>query len=863
MERNSRCDVYCKHIAEDEGEIMQKLQRLRVKVSSIVENSSQSQVDVFRCQSSLLDVLKVTSTIISSLDQCIQELESTYAGNESADTYESANTNNNLPLLSTTDSLYSFRTSESGEQTETERSSIVNEAANTELLQVEVTDRQDYDGELESLHSEYANSETRLLYNSVSFETPEKDTSTSKTDIKQCFNDFIDDNTHDVEVSSCSSSSSYQSLKPFHPPGYKPTVEKINHQFDNGSNPFLPNFKIKPSETTIKNDAGDNMHSLADVKLEPMETAIKNDNGANTRPLEDVKLKPMETAIKHNNGGNNPSLPDIKLKPVQQIVKNEITKLDVEKKTYTPKKKKKNNKSIKYEIPSKREPVIDEECFVSHIVSPNEFYIHLVDEESLLVDDISDVIGKNITKSKKIKYNSKEEALDDVGRFGFLFLESNKLWYRVEVLDGLTDQKHDNILVQLVDFGNIHLVSYKHLHTMTKDLNNIPELHYPKLAVRCQLPRLYPPHSKRLNKLSKWPEDTIEIMHQLCGFNEEITSYFKLVYVAKEEDFYVVDIYRVDLESTSTLSQILLDYGAAVQIIDECDTNNMELERFVDDIDDAEQYNINEAITGYDPTDEARICRFTRPDGTCFKKHCKLEHIQSRKDGFTTDQDEVYTKAMCPLILPSMDSNVPILITGNISVCRFYAQIINNPYNTGRYIMDLQFHNLDREMNAVETVKKYETFKIDPALGEIVLVWLDHWKRWSRAIVRELLFSGDDRKVQVYMLDYGEYQIRLTNELRKILPQFLLLPFQAVECYIQDYELNTSCPLKEANKFFDINMHLRNFTAITKSEDEPLKVILRNQTNTKDVGQTLEEHGFARRTRKDINVSDNCYIQLS
>lgn len=38
--------------------------------------------------------------------------------------------------------------------------------------------------------------------------------------------------------------------------------------------------------------------------------------------------------------------------------------------------------------------------------------------------------------------------------------------------------------------------------------------------------------------------------------------------------------------------------------------------------------NINEAIVGYDARDEARICRFTKSDGTCYKgKNCKLEHI--------------------------------------------------------------------------------------------------------------------------------------------------------------------------------------------------------------------------------------------
>lgn len=58
----------------------------------------------------------------------------------------------------------------------------------------------------------------------------------------------------------------------------------------------------------------------------------------------------------------------------------------------------------------------------------------------------------------------------------------------------------------------------------------------------------------------------------------------------------------------------------------------MELEEFLGDIDTLEVDNINEAIIGYDPRDEARICKFTKSDGTCFKgKNCKLEHVPLSK----------------------------------------------------------------------------------------------------------------------------------------------------------------------------------------------------------------------------------------
>lgn len=57
--------------------------------------------------------------------------------------------------------------------------------------------------------------------------------------------------------------------------------------------------------------------------------------------------------------------------------------------------------------------------------------------------------------------------------------------------------------------------------------------------------------------------------------------------------------------------------------------DDRDLAVFLEDLDSSERAdNINEAIAGYDARDEARICRFTKSDGTCFKgKNCKLEHL--------------------------------------------------------------------------------------------------------------------------------------------------------------------------------------------------------------------------------------------
>ena len=61
-------------------------------------------------------------------------------------------------------------------------------------------------------------------------------------------------------------------------------------------------------------------------------------------------------------------------------------------------------------------------------------------------------------------------------------------------------------------------------------------------------------------------------------------------------------------------------------------TEGEHLDKFYQDNEiEEETSNIDETIVGYKATDEARICRFTKPDGTCFKgSRCTLSHEKLR-----------------------------------------------------------------------------------------------------------------------------------------------------------------------------------------------------------------------------------------
>lgn len=52
---------------------------------------------------------------------------------------------------------------------------------------------------------------------------------------------------------------------------------------------------------------------------------------------------------------------------------------------------------------------------------------------------------------------------------------------------------------------------------------------------------------------------------------------------------------------------------------------------------------------------------------------------------------------------------------------------------------------------------------------------------WYRALVKEILPSGN---VKVHFVDYGNVEEVTTDQLHAIAPQFLLLPFQGMQCWL-------------------------------------------------------------------------------
>uniref|UniRef100_D4A3N0 Tudor domain containing 1 n=1 Tax=Rattus norvegicus TaxID=10116 RepID=D4A3N0_RAT len=70
---------------------------------------------------------------------------------------------------------------------------------------------------------------------------------------------------------------------------------------------------------------------------------------------------------------------------------------------------------------------------------------------------------------------------------------------------------------------------------------------------------------------------------------------------------------------------------------------------------------------------------------------------------------------------------------------------------------------------------------------------------WYRALVKEILPSGN---VKVHFVDYGNVEEVTTDQLHAIAPQFLLLPFQGMQCWLVDIQPKNKHWTKEATARF-------------------------------------------------------------
>lgn len=175
---------------------------------------------------------------------------------------------------------------------------------------------------------------------------------------------------------------------------------------------------------------------------------------------------------------------------------------------------------------------------ISHVVSPSEFYIHIMPEEdcdgSSQLDDLREQLNEYYNNSDlsggSFIFPSDLTVLKD-SCWSAMFPSDNS-WYRVRIIEILEDEDDDDdtgnilhALVQYIDYGNIEVVTLDELRPLSAEIAKTPAL-----AVKCHLAYIKPDGNK-------WSEDALAYFEQLSGFEQETLVTAHLVYKPNRIDF--------------------------------------------------------------------------------------------------------------------------------------------------------------------------------------------------------------------------------------------------------------------------------------------------------------------------------------
>ncbi|XP_052095616.1 uncharacterized protein LOC127730970 [Mytilus californianus] len=472
-------------------------------------------------------------------------------------------------------------------------------------------------------------------------------------------------------------------------------------------------------------------------------------------------------------------------------------------------------------------PTIDTSltCYIvmlSFVKSPSHFFVHIVSE---VTANTLNVMSNNINthhsklSRKQLQKLSKTLTPNVNDVCCAQFLEDNK-FYRAQILEIIqtpaSPQKvsendsessvSGKIKVFYMDYGDVELVPKRRLFPLPKELQNIPSL-----AIKCSLAHVIP-----VKKSKHWSTDAKGCFNKLTGEDKVL----KMIIVdgSMEETLgsVKVDPLKVILVDNDDKEEICInvdlikqgyaeldiqeDLKAEIGALDKFGSWNPMMDDFLSarnsykvDVDDA-----GVATVGYRAQDESRICKYYNL-GDCWRgDRCPYRHVEVTSDGVTLDQELVYgavDEYYMEKILPEPGTWVAVEVTTVLNPGHFYVSL---PF--GKSAIDnlkekdeidkkddwqMNFDQLISEMQEEYSKGSHnEDTTVDKAPGEIVAAKFTSDGKWYRARV----LIVEENRLRVFFVDFGNREWLRYNCIKSILPDFLHLPFQAVECFLMHIE---------------------------------------------------------------------------
>ena len=482
---------------------------------------------------------------------------------------------------------------------------------------------------------------------------------------------------------------------------------------------------------------------------------------------------------------------------------------------------------------------------VSVIVSPDEIYVHPVQESS---GDLA-----RLEREVDMVVEGDQVAREAEVVVGSIWAVHHQAWLRMEV----TSIAYGCVNLRSIDYGHaLQGVRVEQLHHLPLGLAT--RLH--GLAVRCHMAMVKPAKAKIWDKL------TNKVISECLDGDELHTA----VFVERKGTSIGVVIMAEQKGRLSTVNQRLAEVGCAVSSVFGDQDDDLEDSGMVNDWDpmaDDFNSNTNNYMTNDDDLEIAtdgykskeKVCAFYLNRGHCYKgAYCEDKHSMPREGAVTADQEEVIIGTVDMLEMPTLASTVLVNVTWVISPSTFYITFPHGAKDTSRLQpSDLSQNHPTRFSNMMASMQQFylgncRKLFMDslPAPGSLLVTRSEGDKLWHRAMVRDC----SEGEVEVFFVDLGQVEVVTLSNTRKLESCFSVLPFQAVLCCLSSVEPAGQGWCKEASDLFKRLVCFSQYVTakvVANMTDQPLVVELSTRLHLQDkpqldMGMVLLEKGWAR-----------------
>ncbi|GLH04393.1 Tudor and KH domain-containing protein homolog [Gryllus bimaculatus] len=378
--------------------------------------------------------------------------------------------------------------------------------------------------------------------------------------------------------------------------------------------------------------------------------------------------------------------------------------------------------------------------FMASVVSPSEFYVHIISKENSFIDNMHEELSHYCSVSN-IYFKSKKEARQLISECCAVNFEDR--WLRARIIDWFDDFS-DEVSVFFVDYGINATVLFCLIQPLRSDFYE-----YPVFAEKCALAFISPPVDN-----NSWPEKSLTVFSNLLDFN---TVYEICVVNHLDSKSFCVFLFDIQNESTWCINDYLVEQGCAIS-----------------ELGSPKEKETENSHTVYYPIIDSGIDE-TISDSESIDSCCNQENVE---------------------IMPYFDHNtggllevgeqLPVVMTEIVNISLFYAV-----HSKIHYEGKLQSTNevLMKMSKEITSAVQSGQLKLSKRLceGAIAVVRYNKDKQWYRA--RLLASPADNGNVDVFFVDYGNVDSVHKFYIREIRKDFCELPFQAMRFFLDTIDL--------------------------------------------------------------------------